>query len=82
VGKRKAEDGRLEPAGARREHCEVRRQETPRAAQPLSRSPNSNPTVVPPFGIVNLFGPKDSVPGQFLVRVPDALVIDDRDGRQ
>ena len=32
-------------------NTEVRRQEAPRAAQPLLRSPNSNPTVVPPFRI-------------------------------
>jgi len=36
---------------APRANTEVQRQEAPRAAQPLLRSPNSNPTVVPPFGI-------------------------------
>jgi hypothetical protein len=50
VGKRKAE-GRFEPAGAWREHCVVQRQERPRAALPLSQSHNSNPTLVPHFGV-------------------------------
>jgi len=54
VGKREAEDGRLEqvePAGVECEHCVVRRQEAPHAAQPQARSPYSSLTVVPPFKI-------------------------------
>ena len=54
MGKRRAEDGRLErvePAGVECEHCVVRRQEAPHAAQPQARSPYSSVTVVPPFRI-------------------------------